>query len=144
MIVQDIYLRDPDWEVRVYYAVDQYYADDILDDLIAIGCRGKMLKDAEKNLWAGKLDTGLTYANPSEKKAVMVIGKTSSGAEFDNSRIHELLHLLAYISEAEHISPYGERICYIGGDIVCQMHKVASELSCDGCREEVIHFLTPR
>ena len=33
MIIQDVYLDDWDWVVKVYYAVDTFYIDSILDDL---------------------------------------------------------------------------------------------------------------
>lgn len=38
MIVQDIYLEDYDWNIRVYYAVDQYFISNILIDLIDMDC----------------------------------------------------------------------------------------------------------
>ena len=33
MIIQNIYLEDWNWHVTIYYAVDSYYADEILDEL---------------------------------------------------------------------------------------------------------------
>ena len=33
MIIQEFYIPDYDWEVRVYYAVDCYYTDRIIADL---------------------------------------------------------------------------------------------------------------
>jgi hypothetical protein len=33
MIMQNIYLEDWDWHVTIYYAVDSYYTDEILDEL---------------------------------------------------------------------------------------------------------------
>lgn len=38
MIRQNIYLEDWDWHVEVFYAVDQYYTDDILEELEKMGC----------------------------------------------------------------------------------------------------------
>ena len=38
MIVQDIYLEDYDWSIRVYYAVHEYFISNILIDLLDIDC----------------------------------------------------------------------------------------------------------
>jgi hypothetical protein len=38
MIAQVIYLKEYDWLVKVYYAVDQYYKEEILSELYSIDC----------------------------------------------------------------------------------------------------------
>ena len=48
MIVQDIHLNKYDWDIRVYYALDTYYIDNILDDLMVIGCLPKELFAVEE------------------------------------------------------------------------------------------------
>ena len=50
MIIQEFYIPDYDWEVRVYYAVDCYYTDRIIADLQRVGCRGLDLVNAYKNM----------------------------------------------------------------------------------------------
>ena len=65
MIIQDIYLENWDWYVRVFYAVDIYYIDNILGELECIGCTDENLKHAEKCL-KGK-NVGLTYSNLKHK-----------------------------------------------------------------------------
>ena len=60
MIIQDIYLENWDWYVRVFYAVDTYYINNILGELECIGCTDENLKHAEKCL-KGK-NVGLTYS----------------------------------------------------------------------------------
>lgn len=134
MICQDILLRTVPWHIRVYYAVTTYYADEIIDDLIAIGCRGGTLIEAKNNLWSGHLDTGLTYANPDRREAIMVIGKASNGGQFYNSLIHEQLHLLSYIAKKHDLDPYGEEIAYVAGELGNKMYSKAKGLICDCCR----------
>ena len=85
MIVQEFYIPDYDWEVRVYYAVDCYYTDRIIADLQRVGCRGLDLVNAYKNMRACNLNTGITYSNIRNRETVMVFALTSSPEEFQNS-----------------------------------------------------------
>lgn len=136
MIVQDIKLAIG-WRIRVYYAVDAYYPDEIADDLIRIGCRGDQLRTAVDNLWSGEVNTGLTYANEKEKRGVMVIGMASCGGEFFNSLVHEMQHMVSYISKAEDIDPCGEETAYIAGELAEKMYEESHELMCDCKRREI-------
>ena len=90
MIRQRFDIEEYGWKVAVYYAVDCYYTDEIMGRLYDIGCRGDDLETAYRNLSSGKPDTGLTYSNYGTRQTVMVIGITSSPAEFQNSYDHEL------------------------------------------------------
>ena len=59
MIVQDFYLKQWDWQVRVYYFVDDYYYDYIVEDLKNLGA-----SDAEQmvhRLASSGLNSGLTF-----------------------------------------------------------------------------------
>ena len=85
MIVQDFYIPEYDWEVRVYYAVDCYYTGRIMADLRRVGCRGADLMDAFRNMRSCNLNTGITYSNTRDRQTVMVIALTSSPGEFQNS-----------------------------------------------------------
>lgn len=139
MIQQDIYLSAYDWHVHVYYAVTTYLRERILCDLRRAGCRGVELKRASRNLSAGRLDTGLTYSNFGCGETVMVIGLTSSPAEFLNSWLHEMRHLSRHIEQACGISPYGEEAAYLAGTIGQKMFPVAKGFLCAHCRN---HLLT--
>lgn len=140
MFKQDIMLRSVPWSVRVYYEVDTYNADEILDELISLGCNGENLKRAKENLWIGKPNTGLTYANIDVKDATMVISKTTSADEFYNSFVHEQFHLLSYIAKEEGLDPLGEDICYVAGELAGKMFEKAKGLMCDCCRDKRRRF----
>lgn len=133
MIIQDIYLEDWDWYVTVFYAVDTYYLDDILGELEAIGCSDEELKKAENVLMQG-YDVGLTYSNLSKRCSVIVIGLTSSSAEFQNTFDHEKGHLAMHISKVCEIDPFGEEFQYLTGEIGQQMFSVAKNFLCDKCK----------
>lgn len=80
MIMQDIYLPEYDWHVRIYYAVTTYWADRIASDMRSIGCRGSQLDRAYSGLVKGDLNTGITYSNFKLGETVMVISLTSTPA----------------------------------------------------------------
>lgn len=137
MIRQRIYIENYDIVVYAYYAVSCYYAEEILDKLYSLGCRGSKYRKAESSLYAGKLDTGLTYYSNRQREAVMVIALTSSAAEFYNSLMHELSHLTAYIAKGERLSFTGEEIAYLEGDLARNMFPKVQPLLCDCCRNKV-------
>lgn len=126
-------MRKYDWRVKIYYAVDTYFADEIVDDLIRIGCRGKNLTEAKENLWSGNLDSGLTYSNYDTRQTIMVIGLARNKAQYTNSITHEIGHLAKHIAEALHIDPNSEEVCYIQGDVAEAMYPVSHKLTCCHC-----------
>lgn len=132
MIRQEITLDNYDWHITLYYAVHDYFVDDIMNELVSIGLSGRKLRQAYKNLSSGKLDTGLTYVN--DGRAVCVIGKASSAAQYADSIQHEVMHLAKYIGKAERLNPYGEEVCYIGGEIARKMWPKSKLLTSEcGC-----------
>lgn len=73
MIRQHFTLQKYGWHCLVYYAVDTYYIDEILDKMHSIGCDGDMLQTAYKNMSSGNMNTGVTYSNFRDRETVMVI-----------------------------------------------------------------------
>lgn len=137
MIRQRFRLDKYDWLVWVYYAVDGYYADEILERLESIGCGKQFLREAEKNLRDAKLNTGLTYSNLKAGMTVMVIGLACSTDEYENSITHEKKHLEAHITKRFGLSPYGEEVAYLIGDISHKMHPIAKKFTCECCLKKL-------
>lgn len=137
MVKQDFYIEEYDWYVRVYYAVKKYWAERIANDLYECGCRSSNLERAYRSLKAGNLNTGLTYSNFGKRKTIMVISKTSSPEQFQNSLDHEKGHLCRHISEAFGINPYGEEAQYLSGEVGQKMFPVAKKFLCEHCRKEM-------
>ena len=132
MIKQKFRLDRFDWEITVFYAVHGYYVEDIMDDLKRIGIRGKKLAKAEENLTSGEINSGLTYVNNGE--AICVIGIASSAAQYMDSIVHEVMHLAKFIGKAEGLDPYGEEVCYMGGEIGRKMWPKSKLLTSEcGC-----------
>lgn len=132
MIKQRFTLDKYDWDITMYYAIHGYYVDEIIDNLVDIGFRGKRLNKARRLLEDGKINTGLTYVKNG--KAVCVIGKASCAAQYADSIQHEIMHLAKFIGKAERLNPYGEEVCYIGGEIARKAwHKTKLLTSECGC-----------
>lgn len=123
------------WKVRVYYAVSCYWSDEILDDLIRVGCKGKNLRMAKQNLWGCQLNTGLTYSSYEDGRTVMVIGLASSAKQYQNSIAHEQLHVVQHICKALDIELDSETACYLMGELAEKMHDEAHYLTCCGCHK---------
>ena len=138
MVVQNIYLEDWDWHVTVYYAVDTYYTDEILEELELIGCSWSELVKAENLLRSNQYNIGITYSNFKHKCSIVVIGLTTSAEEFQNTFDHEKGHLAMHISSALKIKPYGEEYQYLKGEIGQSMFKIAKRFLCDDCRQKLV------
>lgn len=126
------------WRVTVYYAVTGYNVRLIMHDLEQFGCNGEDLRRAYDNIRRGASDTGLTYSNEERRHTIMLIGRTSTAAQFQNSLDHEKGHLCRHISQAMHIDPYGEEAEYLAGYVGQQMFDVARMFLCDTCRKKLL------
>lgn len=138
MLVQDIYLEDWDWTVKVFYAVDTYYLDEILGELESIGCTGFELANAEKTLGKGDYNIGLTYSNLLGRCSIVVIGLTTCPAEFQNTFDHEKGHLAMHISGALDIDVFSEEFEYLTGEIGQSMFPYAKHFLCEHCRKKFV------
>lgn len=132
MIRQDIYLNDWDWYVMIFYAVDTYYMDEILDELENIGCT--YADEIEEDLTVSPYNNGLTYSNLKGRVSVMVIGLTETPDEFQNTYDHEKGHLAMHIAEKDNIDVFGEEFQYLTGEIGKQTFKIAKRFMCEHCR----------
>lgn len=134
MIRQDIYLNGWDWYVMIFYAVDTYYMDEILDELENIGCT--YVDDIEEDLTVSPYNNGLTYSNLKGRVSVMVIGLTETPDEFQNTYDHEKGHLAMHIAEEDNIDVFGEEFQYLTGEIGKQTFKIAKRFMCEHCRKD--------
>lgn len=137
MIIQDIHLDKYDWNVRVYYALDTYYIEDILEDLMYIGCSSEELFKVEDLFDYNYKNRGFTFTNSRIRSSIIIIGKTTSAEEFQNTFDHEKGHLAMHISQTLDIDVYGEEYQYLTGEIGKQMFKVAKLFLCNHCRKKL-------
>lgn len=137
MIVQDIYLEDYDWSVRIYYAVNEYYISNILVDLIDIDCDKEAYFNIKRLMEMRKNNIGFTYSNIEERVSLVLIGITDNADEFQDTYDHEKGHLVMHISRALGIDPYSEEYQYLAGEVGKRMFKKAKKLLCDTCRKYI-------
>lgn len=138
MIVQDIYLEDYDWSIRVYYAVHEYFISNILIDLLDIDCDEESFFRIKGLMETGKDNIGFTYTNTEMGASLMLIGKTDSSDEFQDTFDHEKGHLVMHISSALGIDPYSEEYQYLAGEVGKRMFKVAKKFLCDHCKQYIL------
>ena len=137
VLVQEFYLEDFYWTVKVFYVVDSIPLDYILDELSQFGCSKADLDAAELLLENNSKDRGLTYSNNTERESIIIIGKTSCPAEFQHTFDHEKIHLAMHIGQYFRIDPYSEDLAYLVGDIGLAMFPVAKRFLCEHCRAEL-------
>ena len=118
MTEQEIYIERYDWTVHVMYDVHSNDSMKVRRYLRDLGCVGIPLEDACNLVLEGEANKGITYSNVDTRKTVVVIGWTTSKAEYMNSLSHEMLHVVQHISEQFLINMYGEDARYLLGWLV--------------------------
>lgn len=136
MIRCELYTPRCDWSVTVFFAINEYWTDEIMEELWFLGIDGKNAKRAYENLSSGELNTGLCYSNYEKHRSVVVISKTTTAAELFNSTLHEFKHLSSHIAKAMDLEETGEEIAYAIGELAHDMWKDVKHLFCDCCRNK--------
>ena len=130
MKVKELEIPRYGWRMRVFIAVSRYNINRIMDALEDIDCPEHILYRVYKNLRAQKMDTGFTYSNRKKRETVMVIGLTSSPAEFLNSLQHELRHFVDDVAMTVNVDLSGEKVAYLTGDINLYLWEDIHEFLC--------------
>lgn len=134
-LIQEFYLTEWDWWVKVFYVVEYIPLDLIVSELKKIGCDStdeviSLFEDDAEN-------KGYTYSNLTKRKSIMIIGATTCPAEFQHTYDHEKLHLAMHIAKEDRIDPFSEELAYLIGDIGFNMFPLAKKFLCEHCREEL-------
>ena len=135
MTRQVFYLDQWDWYVTAFYETSAKDYNEIVETLIESGCKGDKLRDAKDAIIKELPNFGLTFTCYKKRMSVVVIGKTSSADEFEDSYDHEKGHLCKHICQALHINPWGEEAEYLAGAIGKESFRAAKHYLCDHCRE---------
>lgn len=118
---QQLKIRKYDWNVIVYYTVDEEQKTNIVTELKELQPSRETLDKLERNLMSAELDTGFIYSSFYKKCSIIVIHKASSIGEFVNTVVHEKNHLEMHICEALDINPYSEEAAILSGELAMQM-----------------------
>ena len=114
---QQFKIRKYDWNVVVYYTVDEKQKTEIVTELKELQPDKETFEKLERNLMNSELDTGFIYSSFYKKFSLIVIHKASSIGEFVNTFVHEKNHLEMHICEALDINPYSEKAAHMSGDL---------------------------
>lgn len=109
------------WQVAIYYTVDEPQKTEIVTELKELQPDKKTFEKLERNLMNSELDTGFIYSSFTKKCSLIVIHKASSIGEFINTFVHEKNHLEMHICEALDINPYSEEAAILSGEIAMKI-----------------------
>ena len=137
MIVQEIYLSKYNWTIKVYYAVDKYYQEEILEDLQKLGPTITEYYKAKDLLEGCKYNCGFTFTNTSSRETLVMIGLTTSPSEFQDTFDHEKGHAAVHIAQHLNIDPYSEDFQYLNGLIGKKLFPVAKKFLCSHCKDKL-------
>ena len=145
MIIRDLYIEKYRWHVHCYFAVTDYYTEEILSVLDSLGCSSAVYDRVAKKMERNEKNAGFTYSNKIAHETLMVVGRATSNAEYINSITHELRHLCDDIASVVGISDNGEDVAYLTGDIASQMADVIEVLVCNclNCLEKRYKKIRP-
>ena len=132
MIYRELFIGK--WQVYFIFATEGYDINPILDIMYDLDAPDYILVKAGKKMEMGKMNEGFTYSNGEMRKAVVVIGPSSSGKEFVDTLTHEIHHVAVAIAKSVGVNLEGERPAYIAGDSARELAGVICELGCDRCR----------
>ena len=121
------------WSVDFLFGPDGYDTEQVLVCLYDADASDDILVKAYHILEDDDNNTGFTFTNQNLKKAVVVVGPTSSGDEFVNTLVHELYHVAAAIADGLGLDYQGEGPAYIIGDSAMDLTHIVCELGCPGC-----------
>lgn len=123
-----IRLRENEWTIRIYWHSERGDAEEIVGEMLRLGCPTEFAKDAWENIASGKLNQGVTFSHFGRRQSVMVVGRGESAREEFNSLLHEMRHVNAHIGEADGMAPYGEEVCYLQGKLAEGVWEIVKEL----------------
>lgn len=131
MEIQDLYSKEFDWYIRVYYNSVPEDSYEITDYLIKVGYSNKIVKKVFHNLFNSGYNSGMTVSKSNLRHSIIVISKATSSKEFFNTLIHELNHLSDTISDYWNLPCTGESVSYMIGDLGMLLFPKAGKYLCN-------------
>ena len=118
------------WVVDFLFATKRYDIDGVLACLYDAYAPDYIMKQAEELMLSRKYNRGFTYTNQNKRRAVVLIGPTTSGEEFQNTIVHEIRHLADAIAKSLGVPLDSEKPAYVSGDTAKALAEVICELGC--------------
>lgn len=127
------FLKIGRWRVDFLFCTEVYEKEEILPLLSYMDASDEVLDLTEDIIDSDILNTGFTYSNTKLHRALVVIGPSSSGAEFVDSLTHELHHVAVAIADSIGVDLDSETPAYIAGDAARDLISIICDLGCDRC-----------
>ena len=108
--------------------------DYVLSLIYRMGASFDIMDEAEYMMQGYKPNEAFTYSNGNH--TLIYIGWTTSGAEFVNSFVHELRHLVDHIASYYGIGN-GEAVGYMSGDAAFLLAEDICRLGCPNCTNHI-------
>ena len=116
--------------VDFLFATQRYDVDGVLACLMDAGAPSSVIDDAEDLMMSCEYNCGFTYTNRHIRRAVVLIGPTTSGEQFQNTLVHEIRHLADAIAKSLGVKLDSEIPAYISGDSAMALVDIICELGC--------------
>lgn len=121
------------WDVEFYFCPDGYDMDALDDRLYDFGAPARIMREAWELMEKEEPNTGFTFSNPLQFRALVAIGPTTGGDEFIDTLVHELHHLAVAIAKELGIDLESETPAYIAGDSARSLASMICQLGCSRC-----------
>lgn len=118
------------WVVDFLFAERKYDIEGIVACLRHAEAPRRIIDQAVDLMDEGSPNTGFTYTNARVFRAVVCIGPTTSGGEFQNTLVHEIHHLAVAIARELGVDLEGETPAYLAGDTMRAFADVVCKLGC--------------
>ncbi len=127
-------LRIGRWVVDFLFAKEDYDIDGVLSVMYDCGASDYAMQEAVDLMETGGPNCGFTFTNSKRMRAVVVVGPTTSGEEFQDTMVHEIHHLAVAIAKNLGLELDGEGPAYASGDTARALARVLCEFGCEHCR----------
>lgn len=128
-------VRIPGWTILFLFSFDRYDMESIHDALVWAEAPDSIIDNVSENVYAGNLNEGFTFSEPSLRRTVFATSKATSGPEMLNTIVHEIVHIAQHISQENGIDPLSEEMAYLCGDIASSVSDIVCSLSCPHCNK---------
>ena len=124
------------WIVDFLFAEKEYDIEEVLSMLYEMGASYDVLTMCKDLMQDGGDNTGFTYTDQELFNALVVIGPTSSGAEYIDTLVHEIHHLAVAIASKLNIDLEGETPAYLAGDAARELADIVCRMGCTCCQDK--------
>ena len=123
------------WVIDFLFARLDYDVEGVLSCLYEIDADYDVMMQAKDIMESDRLNCGFTFTNSDLKRALIVVGPTSSGKQFANTLSHELHHLAVAIASSIGYDLDGEKPAYLAGDATMALIETICEFGCPHCQD---------